>query len=142
LNFIFISSITDAILSIDGISSADLSAEIAILENDIYADMSMTTGNLFVLFSATQTARSSYDYWVNNMAKWSELGGGHGDVAYAVAGDIAKGDVGGAVGAAAATWVVNAIPGAGQVAYGGAIAAGAVGTSVGVAVVAFLDWLW
>ena len=143
------------IMSIDGITVSDLNAQVTDLETTIYGDMSLNNDELCVLFSATQTAKHSYEYWTNNGDKWMSLDGGAGfdgaaavedgageATASAVAGDIAKADVGGAVGAAAGAWVVNVAPGAGQVAYGGAILGGAVGTSVGAGVVKLLDWIW
>lgn len=57
-------------------------------------------------------------------------------------GDIAIADVAGAVGAAAGAWVVNVLPGPGQIAYGSAIIAGGVGASVAEGVKKLLDWIW
>lgn len=91
---------------------------------------------LVTLYSATNLARYSFKYWEVNSKKWSELG--DNPTIMSTGGDIAKSDVGGAVGA----WAVNVIPGAGQVAYGSAIISGGVALSVATGVGKLLDWLW
>jgi len=55
-------------------------------------------------------------------------------------GNVVKGDVAGAIGGAAGAWAVNVIPGAGQVAFGGAIVGAGVAGSVGVAVYEVFDY--
>lgn len=101
------------------------------LENNI-VKAELSEKDLTVLFSATNVAKYSVKYWKENYSKWETLSfvtsnklakGGPG-------GRIAGADVAGAVGAAVTTWIVNAAPGAGQVAYGAAIAGGAAGGSV------------
>lgn len=95
---------------------------------------------LITLYSATNLARYSFKYWSENSRKWSELGDNIS--AMSTGGDIAIADVAGAVGAAAGAWVVNVLPGPGQIAYGSAIIAGGVGASVAEGVKKLLDWIW
>lgn len=127
-----------SLVSIEGIAASDLSVEIGVLESTISADLSLTNDDLFVLFAATQIARHSYDYWENNRNKWEDAG--H-PAALMTGGDLAKGDIAGGVGAGVGAVVVNVVPGAGQVAYGGAILGGAVAGTAAVAVYAFFDWM-
>ncbi len=148
---------------IDFAKDNNIEENISNLEKDIEKENNLSNKQLITLFSATQTARYSYNYWKKNWKKWADLNSnsstttlkrltlmnkgnpkndGHNGCNCEDGKDIVKADVGGAVGAAATTWVVNAIPGAGQVGYGGAIVGGAVGTSVGAAVIKFLDWIW
>ncbi|MBS4041660.1 MAG: hypothetical protein KGZ81_13815 [Flavobacteriales bacterium] len=114
-------------------------SEIKNLEDEISKHTEFDEKQLITLFSATNLGKFSLEYWVRNEEKWALLSqksaGRH-------AKDIVKGDIAGGVGGAVGAWVVNVIPGAGQVAYGSAIIGGAVGTSVTVAVVKVLDWLW
>lgn len=108
----------------------NISKRITDLENEIENDLELDNNQLLVLFSATQTAKYSYQYWVKNAENWANLisnkaNKGWLDDLYLVVASDAAGGVGGAVGALA----VNLIPGLGQVAYGGAIVGGAVGAS-------------
>ncbi len=145
------------------------------LEKVIEKDINLTDKQIITLFSATQTAKYSYNYWIKNIKKWKDLRTNNSTITLRQlslkiqtntesnnsdgckphhkkncaickknaeeTSDIVKADVTGAVGAAAATWVVNTAPGGGQVAYGGAIVAGAVGGSTVEAVDQFLGWL-
>lgn len=90
-----------------------------------------------ILFSATNTAVYSHSYWATNYSKWKALDLARNGSTTMKAGPgprIVGMDVAGGVGAAAGTWAVNVIPGAGQVAYGTAIVGGAVAGSAGQAV--------
>ncbi|CAI8163606.1 MAG: Uncharacterised protein [Bacteroidota bacterium] len=88
---------------------------------------------------STNKVLNHSEYFFN---KGEECTDGHCGCNCEDAKDIVKADVGGAVAGAAGAWIVNVVPGAGQVAYGGAIVGGAVAGSVGVAVTKFLDWIW
>jgi hypothetical protein len=130
------------ILSNVGFNDNSVFLNISKLEKEIEADENLDNKQLITLFSATQTARYSYTYWSENFNKWAALANNSSNKqAKTMKGkDVVKADVAGAVGAAAATWVANAVPGAGQVAYGSAIVAGAAASSVGQAVLELLDW--
>lgn len=135
-----------AILSTESITVEALNVEVSDLEATISADMTMTNDHLFVLFSATQMAKHSYEYWMNEGDKWNDLGGEELPEAEAksageVAGDIATADVATAAGAAVVAVGTNIIVGPGTVAYGTAIIGGAVGGSVASGVKKFINWL-
>ena len=127
-------------------------SDIRDLENEIeQSEIDFTDEELVTLFSATQTAKYTCQYWVENLQYWVNLseddqnrcaGEDGADCYNDVVGSIAGSDVAGAIGGAAGAWVVNVVPGAGQVAYGSAIIGGAVGTSVTTAVSHFIDWLF
>jgi hypothetical protein len=111
------------------------------IEQEIEQDENLTDENKVTLLSATQVSRYSYNYWSENWDNWLALV----DVSKtsfnkSAAGNIVKGDVAGAIGGAAGAWAVNIIPGAGQVAYGGAIIGAGVAGSVGVAVSELFDY--
>ncbi|MBV1923961.1 MAG: hypothetical protein KUG68_08045 [Flavobacteriaceae bacterium] len=113
------------------------------LENAIANDGSFSDEQLITLYSATQVAQYSFNYWSHNLENWENLARRHGGTpTRSHGGDIVGGDVAGAVAGAAGAWAVNVVPGAGQVAYGGAILGGAVAGSVGVAVTKIWDWFW
>jgi hypothetical protein len=112
-----------------------------IVELEKSASSKLSEKELFVIYCATSVAKATSKYWYANFTKWKMLKSNNmlktnsfktssieDDLAYGwrdVLGDDVAGAVGGALGAA----VVNLAPGAGQVAYGTAIAAGAVGNS-------------
>jgi len=121
------------------------------LEGDIQNEESLNDEQLILLFSATQTAKYSYSYWAENWQEWIELSpeaeriskvedDGHNGCSCETAGVIAGADVAGAIGGATGAWAVNVIPGAGQVAYGGAIIGAAVAASTAAAVLEFFSW--
>lgn len=118
------------------LSATDIKRKVKSLESEINADKSLNNTQLATLYSATNTAKFSVEYWEENTEKWIILGGGNPAVTTtACCGDgVAAADVGGAVGAAVSTWMANAAPGAGQIAYGGAIVGGAAAASVGKAI--------
>lgn len=116
------------------------------IEQEIEQDGNLTNEDMITLLSATQVSRYSYNYWSENWDKWLALANKNKSSLYKSAkttsagGDIVKGDVAGAIGGAAGAWAVNVIPGAGQVAYGGAIIGAGVAGSVGVAVYELFDY--
>lgn len=93
-----------------------------------------------IVYSATNIARFTSQYWVENVNAWLELGqgnlGGRNSFIARTTGfwgwlkSVGGGDVAGGVSAAAGAWVANVVIGPGTVAYGGAIITGAVGCSV------------
>lgn len=114
--------------------------QIKILENQINS-ADFTDKQLITLYSATNVAKYSLTYWSANFSDWDILDGTE-TTTNNFWGTIGAADVGGAVGAAATCWIVNAAPGAGQVAYGGAIVGGAVGGSVAAGVTILLTKWW
>lgn len=113
---------------------ATMTQQVSSLETKISNDMSLNNTQLAILFSATSTAKSSLSYWAGNSQKWSTYGGSQAAKAMGPGDGVGAADVGGAVGAAVTTWMANAVPGAGQIAYGGAIVTGAVAASAAKAV--------
>lgn len=93
-----------------------------------------------VILVAAEVGKASVKYWNKNFEKWKNvLSATESHQSLRIAADwswsdLAGSDVAGAAGAAAMTAVVNVVPGGGQVAYGAAIAGGAVGGSVTYAV--------
>ncbi len=114
--------------------------EISALEDIIENDHGFTAEQHITLFSATNVAKASLQYWDQNIDAWVSLGAGKNFKTMGPAGNIAGADVAGAAGGAATAWVVNVVPGAGQVAYGGAILGGAAGGSVAAGVMELWDW--
>jgi hypothetical protein len=111
--------------------------QMSLLESRI-ATEKFDESTLILLYSATNVARYSSQYWntKGNGEKWTNLG--TSGVAARV-NPIVKADVAGAVGGAVGAAVVNVVPGAGQVAYGSAIIAGGVGSSVRAAILSWWD---
>lgn len=124
----------------DGRTVQEKINDISALEVIIEDDHSFTAEQHITLFSATNVAKASLQYWEDNLDAWVSLGADRSFKTMGPAGNIAGADVGGAVGGAAGAWVVNVVPGAGQVAYGGAILGGAVAGSVGAGVMELWDW--
>lgn len=127
----------DALNEIINTSSEDnFEIMISNLENDIQK-AKLSDKDLTILFSATNISKYSFRYWKDNYSKWETLPfvtSNKMSKKVGPGGRIVGADVAGGVGAAVTTWIVNAAPGAGQVAYGGAIVGGAVGASAGQAV--------
>jgi hypothetical protein len=116
------------------LSVADFKNRVTAIEGRINTDTSLNNTQLATLYSATNVAKYSYEYWSANSQRWSQLDGPQADAARACCGDgVGGADVGGAVGAAVTTWAANAVPGAGQIGYGGAIVVGAAAASLGKA---------
>jgi hypothetical protein len=103
-----------------------------------------------VLFSSTNVGKYSLRYWMDNYENWKNnpnnsafqlkcgIGGCYTDDII----DIAGMDVAGAATGATYALIVNVIPGPGQAAYGTAILATAVSSSLGAAVKKIWDWAW
>jgi len=120
--------------------------EISSLEKTIQEDTLLNNKQLYILYSATQTAKFSYSYWSENKDLWitlsSDLNKDSCPDCWTNAGIVATADVAGAVGGAVTAAIVNVMPGPGQVAYAGAIVGAGVGASVSAGVVLFINWLW
>ena len=117
------------------------------LENDIQNDSDLTDQQRITLFSATATAKYSFEYWSKNIDNWRGLSVVNKNKSTTLKstgpiGDIIKADIAGAAFGAAYAYVINALPGAGQAAYGATILASAVGGSVYQAVLELLNWLF
>ncbi len=113
------------------------------LEKEIEQDVNLSDEDLITLLSATQVSRYSYNYWSENWNNWialADVSKSGNNFRSSPAGNVVKGDVAGGIGGAAGAWAVNVIPGAGQVAYGGAIVGAGVAGSVGVAVYEVFDY--
>lgn len=117
------------------------------LENEIQIDSDLTNQQRITLFSATATAKYSFEYWSKNINNWRSLSVVNKNKSTTLKstgpiGDIIKADIAGAAFGAAYAYVINALPGAGQAAYGATILASAVGGSVFQAVLELLNWLF
>lgn len=125
-------------------------AKISLLEDDIESETGFSDEQLVTLYSATNIAKYSLVYWETHLDDWDDLDGVDDIQPLAVSKKgrknfqiVAGADIAGGVTAAVTTWVLNSVPGAGQVGYTGAIMAGAIGGSVGAAVGIALDlWGW
>lgn len=126
------------------------------IEQSSYNDLNLTNSDLYVIFSATSTAKNTIEYWVANYESWysalkerEALSGNNysllsvkkKSIGRHIA-EIAAADVGGAVFGAVGAWIVNVVPGWGQVAYAGAIVMGAVSGSGGLATLKIADALF
>lgn len=118
----------------DKLSASNIQSKVERLESEIDNNTSLNNTQLATLYSATNTAKFSAEYWENNTEKWAILGGNANRATSCCMDGVLGADAGGAVTAALATWAVNAAPGAGQVAYGTAIVGGAASASLGKAV--------
>jgi hypothetical protein len=120
------------------------------LNIEIENDAELNNEQLILLFSATQTAKYSCNYWAYEMENWNNLNSkeagklsqkcGEPGCYTDTVGTIAGADVAGAIGGAVGAVAVNVIVGPGQVAYAGAIIGTAVAGSVGAAVLEFFSW--
>lgn len=133
----YVARLDEILTNIDFNNNSVLDA-INFLEQEIEQNENLTDEDMITLLSATQVSRYSYNYWSENWVNWLALAdeskSSRNKSAKSAGGNIVKGDVAGAIGGAAGAWAVNVIPGAGQVAYGGAIVGAGVAGSVGVAV--------
>ena len=96
-----------------------------------------------LILSATEVGKQSAIYWSENLDAWDAALNGtetKRTKGWFSFGAVVKADVGGAVGGAVTAAVLNALPGPGTVAYGGAILGGAAGASTCSAVVQILDY--
>lgn len=126
------------------ISIKDFNNRVTLLETEIDSNLKLKNEQLIILYSATNVAKFSNEYWTNNITTWSNLNStlSKADPKNKKS-QVLKNDIAGAVGGAAGAWVVNIIPIWGQVSYGSAILGGAVAGSVGTACLELMDsWGW
>lgn len=111
---------------------------LAVINNDISLleaeaqTLNLTEYEQLIVYSATNVARYSCAYWVENADLWEQLTQAN-PLSRSFWGwlkSVAVGDVAGGAAGAAGAWATNVVVGPGTVAYGGAIAAGAAGGSV------------
>lgn len=130
-----------SIVMSEGLSVEDFNISIQKLESEIYNDKNIDNKQLLIFYSGTNVAKYTNLYWEENFIKWEQLNSTNNTLSRKGRGRRVVGaDVGGAIGGAVTCWMMNAVPGAGQVGYGGAIACGAVGASIGEAVNQLMDW--
>lgn len=99
--------------------------------------------DLFVLLSTVEVAISSTEYWWVKIIEWRNAFNVDGKVSpQAAARNIAKADLAEAAGGAAYAWIMNMVPGAGQVGYGATIGTVALGASTYEAANTIINWLW
>ena len=103
------------------------------------AKLELSKENTQLVLIATEIGIMSSTYWSENIEKWNQLINESTSNRISCEdwfswSEVAGADVAGGVGAAVTTAIVNAAPGAGQVAYGTAIVSTAAGASVGDAV--------
>lgn len=118
----------------NGSSAEDILAQFDLLESQIRNEL--TESEAQIVLVGIQIGKSSTEYWSENYSQWRALNGQTErteDSWLDDAEDIIGADVGGAVGGATVAFVANAVPVAGQVAYGTAIITGAAGSSAGAA---------
>ena len=129
------------IVMTENITSEDLTIAVENLETEIYNDKNINNNQLLIFYSGSNVAKYSNLYWEENITNWVALNpksqfAGKQKGRRIVGADVAGG-VAGAVGAA----IVNLAPGVGQVAYGSAIVAGAVGSSICEAGSQLMSWM-
>lgn len=119
---IYLQRIQDIVETTNSNNIENVISRISDLEIEIeQSEISFSDEELITLFSATQTAKYTSLYWVENIKSWADLSdlnlqnrcdGEDGPECYNdVVGSIAAGDVAGAVGGAVGAAVVNVIPG-------------------------------
>lgn len=106
-----------------------IKAQVTALESRINMDRNITNKDLNLIYSTTSVARYSSDYWGQHFAKWEQLAGFQGRLQATTRNRYIGEDIGGAIAGGTAAAIVNAIPGAGQVAYSGAVLGSAFGAS-------------
>lgn len=122
------------------ITSKELTAAVEKLEAAIYNDRKIDNKSLLIFFSASNVAKYSTMYWEQNSTKWENI---EPSIEGRGGRRVAGADVAGAIGGAVTCWMANMVPGAGQIAYGGAIACGAVGASICAAADLLMNhWGW
>lgn len=104
------------------------------------AKENLTAEEAQVILIGVEIGKASLKYWDENFDQWQEvISPANSDQArtqgWFSGSELVGADVAGGVGAAVTTVIVNAAPGAGQIAYGTAILAGAAGTSAADAVI-------
>jgi hypothetical protein len=120
------------------LTAAQIVTGIEKLENDIYADGKINNEQLLIFYSGSFVAKNSTIYWDSNITKWENLSS---PIHRVRPKRILGADVGGAVIGAVGAALVNVVPGAGQVAYGSAIVAGAACGSLAEALSQAMDIL-
>lgn len=100
------------------------------------AKLELSEKDAQVILIASEVGIMSSIYWSENIEKWNNVlnNGTSNKIArksWFSWSDVVGADVAGGVGAAVTTAIINAAPGAGQVAYGTAIVSTAAGASVG-----------
>jgi len=129
----------DNILSIDGLNLQEILEGLNRIQQKA---KDLPVEEQSVILAAAEVGKQSATYWSENLVAWDEALNGTGNKrtkGWFSFGDVVKADVEGAVGGAIYAGVLNVIPGAGQVAYGGSILAGAAGNSGISAVSQLLD---
>ena len=121
-------------------NSDQFTKAVAELENSIDGNKNLNNNDLLVLYTATNTAKYSFQYWERNSEKWTSLNKNESTMKRGGRRIVGADIIGGVAGAAGA-WIVNVMPGAGQVAYGSAIVGAAVGNSICEAGSQLMDWL-
>ncbi len=102
---------------------------------------SLTEEEALPVIAGVEVGKESLQYWKENIGEWEQAisEGGTCQLRWFSWKEVAGSDVAGAVGGAVGAAVVNAIPGAGQVGYAGAVLGGAAGTSATDAVYQIWD---
>ncbi len=130
-----------SIVMTENTSSKDLNSAVEKLETEIFNDIRIDNENLLLFYSGSNVAKYSTKYWEDNLDNWIALNPSNQSLAKngrrRIVGADVVGGIAGAVGAA----IVNVLPGYGQVAYGSAILAGAVGASICEAGNQLMDWI-
>ncbi len=128
----------DALNSFDG---NDISSVINKFEEiQILAQSRLSEEQAQPILIATEIGKMSLTYWFENVSQWQQVLNASKSNKQAKTsswfswGELAGSDVAGAVYGAVSTAIVNAVPGAGQVAYGTAILSNAVAGSAADAV--------
>lgn len=124
----------------------NLEAELAAIELnkiEIDAQNKLSKEDALPILAGIEIGKASITYWNENFSSWYEAlntSAGSSKVRIQKATNkfswrnLFASDIAGAIGGAVTTAVINALPGAGQVAYGGAILGGAAGGSATYAV--------
>lgn len=141
-NYVYLDKLYKIVMN-EQLSINDLINSIQKLELEIYNDSSIDNKQLLIFYSGSNVAKFSSQYWERNEKAWIELGLSNGTTAFKKDGPrrVVGADVIGGVAGAATAWMTNVVPGAGQIAYGTAIAVGAVGNSICEAGSQFMDWM-
>lgn len=109
-----------------------LDNRISTLENRVF-EANLTESEQIIIYSATNTARYSLDYWNRNLASWDVLIGTNTATLKVQRRfswkSVGKNDVAGAIGGAVAAGIANLFGPVGWAGYGSTILAGAAGAS-------------
>jgi hypothetical protein len=136
--------VSDAIVNqFNGVNGMDIVLELDRLKQA--GKHELNYDDLFIFLTAIEVGKNSIQYWTENKQEWEMLLNASNNSRILKPfswGEVAGVDVAGAVGAAVSTALLNAAPGAGQVAYGSAIVAGAAGASAADAVLQVWNNFW